>query len=60
MKFCKFCHFTSDYEHSHFEKWTLLSHEGNPYVQDVKISDGTFTDVNGICLPCQAMRRFNC
>jgi len=60
--FCKFCHFESDYMHSH-QEWR--PHEGLDahgrktliYAWE-KIKDGKFTDVNQICLPCQTMRKF--
>jgi len=52
------CHFDSDYNHYHPEKHTVLNNEGKPVYQEVQIWDGFFTDVNKICLPCQAMSRF--
>jgi len=57
-KYCIMCHFDSDYNHYHPEKWSLLSNDGKPFYQVVDVWDGFFTDVNGICLPCQAMSRF--
>jgi len=29
------------------------------YLEPVSVLDGNWTDENKICLPCQAMRRFN-
>ncbi len=70
-KFCIYCHFQADYEHFHMEEkwfsevrdfWDLddsLQREKFWYPEDVRISDGIFADVNQICLPCQAMRKFN-
>jgi len=60
--FCIYCHYESDYMHSHQE---YKSHLGQSLHGErmliwawEKILDGKFTDVNKICLPCQTMRKF--
>jgi len=75
MNFCIFCHFTSEYDHYHMEKqWfsknfvyfnedeDVMKEETEPfwYQEPVRIYDGSWTDENKICLPCQAARRFEC
>ncbi len=59
-EFCIFCHFTSTYDHYHSEKWYKFSEETQKVVYEwVDVFDGNWIDENKICLPCQAMRRFN-
>jgi len=60
IKFCIYCHFTNNYDHYHQEKWNRYNEETEKVeFFMVDVFDGNWTDENKICLPCQAMRRFN-
>jgi len=57
---CIYCHFPNNYNHYHSEKAYHYSEETKKITYfDVDVLDGNWTDQNKICLPCQAMRRFN-
>jgi len=62
INFCKYCHFESDYMHSHQEIRSHMGLDANGKKTVIwgheKIEDGIWTDQNDTCLPCQTMRKF--
>jgi len=65
QKWCKGCHFETNYNHydsekGYYEKVDYHTGERSWDFEYVEVFKGNWSDANGYCLPCQAMRRFNC